>query len=200
MDMSEIRQNNLRNNEKIKEAIKTILKEIGEDPDREGLQRTPFRWAKAAEEWFGGYNKDPKEVLNRTFSEKYDNMVIMRDISFFSFCEHHIIPFYGTVDIAYIPNKYITGLDKLIKLVEIYSRRLQIQERLTEEIANAIWKILKPKGVMVIVKAKHLCIGSRETRNQTTDTVTSAIRGVFANPPKGHNPREEFLNIIGRLK
>lgn len=179
MEMIEIRKEGLRNNKKIQKAITTILEEIGENPKREGLQRTPFRVAKAYEEWFGGYEKKAEDVLNRTFTQKYDSIILMKDISFFSFCEHHMIPFYGTVDIAYIPNKYITGLDKLVKLVEIHSRRLQLQERLTEDIANDLYKILKPKGVAVIVKAKHLCIGSRETRNQTTYTTTSAVKGIF---------------------
>jgi len=192
MDMSEIRQNNLRNNEKIKEAIKTILKEIGEDPDREGLQRTPFRWAKAAEEWFGGYNKDPKEVLNRTFTEKSD-LVIEGPIQFYSMCEHHIAVFYGHIWIGYVPNKYVTGLDKLIKLVEIYSRRLQIQERLTQQIADAMMEYLDCKGVMVVCKGNHLCVGSRETKNQSTKTITSAVRGIFE---KDSILRAEFLSLI----
>ena len=191
MEMKEIRQD-LRNNEKLKDAVKVILTEIGEDANREGLERTPFRYAKACEEWFGGYNKNPEEILDRVFSEKYDSMVIMRNISFFSHCEHHCTPFFGSVDIAYIPDKYVTGLDKLIKLVEIFAKRLQIQERLTEQIADSIWKILNPKGVMVIIKAKHLCIGSRETRNQTTDTITSAIRGCF----EKQEIRMEALNLL----
>jgi len=191
MDISEIRQKGLRNNKNLQRAIRVILDEIGEKPDREGLQRTPFRYAKACEEWFGGYFKDPKKVLNRTFTEKSD-LIIEGPISFYSHCEHHISPFFGEVWVAYVPNKYITGLDKLVKLVEIYARRLQIQERLTQQIADSLMEVLKPEGCMVIVRANHLCIGSRETRNQTTRTITSAIRGVFLKPEL----RNECLQLI----
>jgi GTP cyclohydrolase I len=193
MEMEEIRQRGLRDNKKIQQAIRTILKEIGEDPDREGLQRTPYRVAKAYEEWFGGYGKDPKEVLNRSFTEKYNNMVIVKDINYYSHCEHHLAPFYGKVSIAYIPNGYVTGLDKLVKLVEIYSRRLQIQERMTDQIADAINKVLKPKGVIVVVTGIHLCMRSRETRSQDSVTVTSAVRGECMND----TVKQEALRLMG---
>ncbi len=192
MEMEEIRQKNLRNNLKIQEAVRTILQEIGEDPEREGLKRTPFRVAKAYEEWFGGYNKDPKEVLNRTFTEKSD-LVIEGPIQFYSHCEHHIAPFYGHVWIGYIPDKYVTGLDKMVKLVEIYARRLQIQERLTEQIAEGMIKGLECRGVIVVCKANHLCVGSRETKNQSTQTITSAVRGIFETDS---TLRNEFLSLI----
>ena len=191
MEQSEIRKKGLRNNKKIQEAVKVILEEIGEDIEREGLQRTPYRVAKAYEEWFGGYDKDPKEVLNRTFSEKSD-LVIEGPIKFFSHCEHHIAPFYGEIWIGYVPNEYVTGLDKMIKLVEIYARRLQIQERLTEQITEAMMNGLKPLGVMVVCKAYHLCVSSRETRNPTTYTITSAIRGIF----KHDDVKSEFMRLI----
>jgi len=193
MDMIEIRQKKLRNKLSLQNAVKRILLCIGEDPNREGLIRTPFRYAKACEEWFGGYDKSPKDVLNRQFSkENYDQMIIEGPISFYSHCEHHITPFYGSVWIGYIPRSYVTGLDKMVKLVEIYARRLQIQERMTDQIADALHKFLKCYGVMVVIRANHLCIGSRETRNQTTETVTSAVRGVF---DTNKDSRAEFLSL-----
>ena len=134
MEMVECRQN-LRDNKKIQDAVKTILEEIGEDPNREGLKRTPYRIAKAYEEWFGGYGIEAKDVLNRQFTESC-GIVLEGPISFYSHCEHHVAAFFGMVWIAYIPKKYVTGLDKLVKLVEIYSRRLQIQERLTQQITD----------------------------------------------------------------
>jgi len=192
MEMNECRQN-LRNNKKIQEAIKTILKEIGEDPNREGLERTPFRYAKAAEEWFGGYGFEAKDVLNRQFSETCNGIIMEGPISFHSHCEHHIASFWGSVFVLYIPDKYVTGLDKMVKLVEIYSRRLQIQERLTQQIADGLYNNLKCKGVMVVIKAKHLCVSSRETKNDTTLTVTSEVRGAFKEDSKA---RDEALKLI----
>jgi len=182
----------LKDNQKIQKAIKTIIEEIGDDPKREGLVRTPFRYAKACEEWFAGYDFEPKDVLNRQFTESC-GIVIEGPISFYSHCEHHIATFYGNVYIAYIPGKYVTGLDKLVKLVEIYARRLQIQERLTQQIADGLFKNLECKGVMVVIDAKHLCVSSRETKNDTTRTITSEVRGVFEDDM---NTRQETLNLI----
>jgi GTP cyclohydrolase I len=196
MDMSEIRIKNLRNNKKIQSAVRTILTEIGEDPNREGLEATPFRVAKAYEEWFGGYGKEPSEVLNRSFTES-SQLVIEGPIQFYSHCEHHTAPFFGSVWIGYIPKKYVTGLDKMVKLVEIFARRLQIQERLTQQIADAMMKELKCGGVMVVCKATHFCVGSRETKNQTTQTITSEVRGLFKT---NDILRQEFLSLIGGLK
>ena len=192
MEMTEIRQK-LRHSEELKKAVEVILKEIGETPEREGLKRTPYRYAKACEEWFGGYGKNPKDVLDRKFKTGYKitGMIIIKDISYVSFCEHHLVPFSGTVDIAYIPKKLVSGLDKFVKLVEIYARRAQIQERMAEQIADAIWKELKPIGCMIIVKGKHLCVSSRETKNSTTEMVYSALRGSF-NQSK---VRLEFLEL-----
>jgi GTP cyclohydrolase I len=181
MDMNEMRQDTLRNNLKIQDAIKTLIVEIGENPEREGLIRTPYRFAKACEEWFSGYKFGADNVLNRTFAEKSD-MIVEGGIRFYSFCEHHISPFFGKVWIAYIPNQYVTGLDKMVKLVEIYARRLQVQERLGEQIADGMMKELKPKGVMVVIRAEHFCISSRETRNPAI-TTTSVIRGCFTDLP-----------------
>jgi len=191
MNMDECRQD-LRNNKKIQSAVKTILKEIGEDPNREGLKRTPFRIAKAYEEWFGGYGFTPKDVLNRQFTESC-GIVIEGPISFYSQCEHHMAHFTGKVYIAYIPDKYVTGLDKLVKLVEIYARRLQIQERLTQQIADGLNDNLKCLGVMVVVDAKHLCVSSRETKNDTTRTITSEVRGAFK---EDLGARQEVLELI----
>jgi GTP cyclohydrolase I len=191
MESSDCRQN-LRNNKIIQESVKKILKEIGEDPEREGLKRTPFRVAKAYEEIFGGYNFEPKDVLNRQFTESC-GIIIEGPISFFSTCEHHVLPFYGNVFLAYVPKKYVTGLDKLIKLVEIYAKRLQVQERMTKQIADGLYENLDCLGVMVVVDAKHLCVSSRETRNGPTRTITSEIRGIFMNNPSA---KQEVLDLI----
>jgi len=195
MEMTECRQE-LKDNKKIQEAIKVILKEIGEDPNREGLLRTPFRYAKACEEWFAGYQFEAKDVLNRQFTESC-GIVIEGPISFFSHCEHHIAPFYGNAYVAYIPSHSVTGLDKLVKLVEIYARRLQIQERLTQQIADGLFKTLECKGVMVVITAKHLCVCSRETKNASSNTVTSEVRGVFEDDL---GAREEVLKLIDLSK
>lgn len=191
MEMSEFRQE-LKDNKKIQDAVKTILKEIGDDPNREGLQRTPFRYAKACEEWFSGYKFKPEDVLNRQFTESC-GIVIEGPISFFSHCEHHIALFYGNVYVAYIPDTHVTGLDKLVKLVEIYARRLQIQERLTQQIADGLFDTLKCKGVMVVITAKHMCVCSRETKNATSNTVTSEVRGLFEDDL---GARQEVLKLI----
>jgi len=191
MEMSECRIN-LKDNKIIQDAITTILKEIGEDPNREGLKRTPFRVAKAYEEYFSGYQFSPEDVLNRQFTESC-GIVIEGPISFYSHCEHHMVSFYGNCWIAYIPSQHVTGLDKLVKLVEIYSRRLQIQERLTQQIADGLFRTLECMGVMVIVSAKHLCVCSRETKNATSNTVTSEVRGVFENDL---GARQEVLKLI----
>jgi len=191
MEIKECRQD-LRDNKKIQSAIRTILKEIGENPDREGLKDTPYRIAKAWEEWAGGYRFKPKDVLNRQFTESC-GIVIEGPISFYSQCEHHLAPFFGTVFISYIPSKYVTGLDKLVKLVEIYARRLQVQERMTNQIADGLYNTLKCKGVMVIIDAKHLCVSSRETKNDTTRTITSEVRGAFKT---NLGARQEVLNLI----
>jgi GTP cyclohydrolase I len=195
MEIKECRQV-LRDNKGIHLAIKTILKEIGEDPEREGLKDTPFRVAKAWEEWAGGYGFEPKDVLNRQFTESC-GIVIEGPISFYSHCEHHMAPFFGTVYISYVPNQYVTGLDKLVKLVEIYARRLQIQERMTQQIADGLYNNLECLGVMVVVDAKHLCVSSRETKNDTTRTITSEVRGIFKT---NASTRQEVLDLISIAK
>lgn len=191
MEISACRQD-LRNNKKIQEAIKTILQEIGENPERDGLKRTPFRVAKAYEEFFGGYKFKPSGVLDRQFAESC-GIVVEGPISFYSTCEHHLVQFIGYVYISYLPDKYVTGLDKLVKLVEIFARRLQVQERMTNQIADGLCKNLKCKGVMVIIDAQHLCVCSRETRNDTTRTITSEVRGVFKT---NATARKEVMSLI----
>lgn len=195
MEISDFRVD-LKNNKNIQNAIKTILKEIGEDPDRDGLKRTPFRYAKACGEWFAGYKFKPYDVLDRQFTESC-GIVIEGPISFYSFCEHHIASFYGNVFIGYIPKEYVTGLDKLVKLVEIYSRRLQIQERMTKQIADGLFNHLDCLGVIVVIDAKHLCVSSRETKNDTTRTITSEIKGIFK---ENVDARQEVLNLINMCK
>ena len=169
-----------KGNEKIQQAVKTILTEIGENVNREGLKRTPERFARACSEWFGGYSITPEQVLNRNFpSEGYNDMLLVKEIEFTSFCEHHIAPFSGYVHIAVIAGKTITGLDKFVKLVDIYARRLQTQEVMTRQIGEAIKKVLHPKGIMIMVEAKHMCVGSRETKNKSVNFITTYRDGRF---------------------
>jgi len=182
----------LRTNKVIKDSIKNILKEIGEDPNREGLKRTPYRVAKAYEELFGGYKFEPKHVLNRQFAESC-GIIVEGPITFASTCEHHLLPFFGHAFLCYIPKKYVTGLDKLIKLVQIYARRLQVQERMTRQIADGLYNNLDCLGVLVLIDAKHLCVSSRETKDDTSYTQTSEVRGVFSSNPSA---KQEALDMI----
>lgn len=173
--------------------IKNILTLIGEDPEREGLQDTPKRVLKSYKEIFGGYKMDPAGVLGTTFdAEGYDSMVICKDIELFSTCEHHMIPFFGKVHIGYIPGERVVGLSKLARLADVFGRRLQIQERLTKQIADTLNEVLKPKGVMVVLEAKHMCMCARGVGKQHSSMVTSAILGVF----KETEVRNEFLGLI----
>lgn len=170
-----------------------ILSILGEDPQRDGLQKTPMRVAKAMQVLTRGYAQDAKQVLlDALFDEKYNQMVIVKDIDFFSMCEHHILPFYGKVHVAYIPNGYITGLSKIARVVDIYSHRLQVQERLTQQIGDCIQSALKPLGVMVVIEAKHMCMQMRGVEKQNSITTTSAFSGAF-NQAK---TREEFMNLL----
>lgn len=170
-----------------------ILSLLGEDPQRDGLQKTPIRVAKAMQVLTRGYAQDPKQVLlDALFDEKYNQMVIVKDIDFFSMCEHHMLPFYGKVHVAYIPNGYITGLSKIARVVDIYSHRLQVQERLTQQIGDCIQSALKPLGVMVVIEAKHMCMQMRGVEKQNSITTTSAFSGAF-NQAKN---REEFMNLL----
>lgn len=170
-----------------------VLTLLGEDPDREGLVKTPMRVAKAMQVLTRGYAMDAHKVLtDALFAEKYNQMVMVKDIDFFSMCEHHMLPFYGKAHVAYIPNGYITGLSKIARVVDIFSHRLQVQERLTQQIMDCIQDTLKPLGVMVVVEAKHMCMQMRGIEKQNSITTTSAFSGAF-NQAK---TREEFMNLL----
>jgi GTP cyclohydrolase IA len=174
--------------------VEEMLKHIGEDPGREGLQRTPHRVAKAMQFLTSGYHKDIHQVLNGAiFSEKYNEMVIVKDIDFFSMCEHHMLPFYGKAHVAYIPNGKILGLSKVPRVVEVFARRLQVQERLTQEIAETLFNALNPEGVGVVVEARHMCMMMRGVEKQNSLATTSAMMGVFRDDVK---TRQEFLTLI----
>ena len=170
-----------------------VLQLLGEDPSREGLEKTPMRVAKAMQVLTRGYTQDPHKVLtDALFAEKYDQMVIVKDIDFFSMCEHHMLPFYGKAHVAYIPNGYITGLSKVARVVDIFSHRLQVQERLTQQIKDCIQDTLHPLGPMVVVEATHMCMQMRGIEKQNSITTTSAFSGAF-NQAK---TREEFMNLV----
>ena len=178
------------------EAIRTLIRWAGDDPAREGLRDTPERVVKAYEEWFAGYDEDPIELLKRTFEEVggYDEIVLLRDIRFTSHCEHHMAPIIGRVHIGYLPDRRVVGISKLARLVEVYARRLQIQERLTAEIADSLEAVLKPQGVAVVVEASHECMTTRGVRQSDVRMVTSRMRGVFRDNPA---TRHEFLSAVG---
>ena len=172
---------------------KETLTLLGEDPAREGLEKTPMRVAKAMQVLTRGYTQDPHKVLtDALFEEKYNQMVIVKDIDFFSMCEHHILPFYGKAHVAYIPNGKITGLSKIARVVDIFSHRLQVQERLTEQVMQCINDTLKPQGVMVVIEAKHMCMQMRGVEKQNSITTTSAYSGVF----ESSKTRNEFMNLL----
>lgn len=176
-------------------VVRDLLQIIGEDPSREGLRETPARVIKAWRHWCQGYEQDPKDVL-KTFedgAEGCDEMVVVKDIELYSHCEHHMAPFFGVAHVAYIPRQRIVGLSKLARVVDIYSQRLQVQERLTNQIAKSIFEVLDPLGVGVVVEAKHFCMCSRGVGKQGSTTVTSALRGVFKDRPE---VRQEFLNLV----
>ena len=172
---------------------KAILSLLGEDPEREGLLKTPMRVAKSMQILTRGYTQDPHKVLtDALFEEQYDQMVIVKDIDFFSMCEHHMLPFYGKAHLAYIPNGHITGLSKIARVIDIFSHRLQVQERLTEQIMNCINDTLKPQGVMVVIEARHMCMQMRGVEKQNSVTTTSAYSGVF----ESMKVREEFMSLL----
>ena len=177
------------------QIIKDMLKSIGEDPDREGLLDTPKRVVKSWKEIYGGYSQSPETILERVFSnETYDQMILLKDIDFYSNCEHHLQPFFGRVHIAYVPdNQKVVGLSKLARLVECFSRRLQIQERLTQQIADSFNEIVKPKGVAVLVEGKHFCMIARGVQKQNGVMTTTALRGVFMTDP---SCRSEFFGAL----
>lgn len=179
---------------KISENVRAILSGLGEDPEREGLQRTPERVEKAMKFLTGGYTENiPKLVNGALFSVDYDEMVIVKDIEFFSMCEHHMLPFYGKAHVAYIPNGKVIGLSKIPRIVDVFARRLQVQERMTQEIAQTLMDILKPKGVAVACEAQHFCMMMRGVEKQHSATVTSAMLGEFR---ERKDTRDEFLSLI----
>ena len=179
--------------EKLAQSIQSMIGTIGEDPQREGLQKTPQRYAKALDHLTQGYNMCPKKVLNGAiFQESYDSMILVKDIELFSLCEHHMLPFFGYAHVAYIPNGKIVGLSKIARMVDVFARRLQVQERLTTQIADTLQELLEPRGVAVIVEAKHLCMMMRGVQKQNSSTTTSAFKGEF----EKEKTRGEFLRLI----
>jgi GTP cyclohydrolase I len=194
MNYERVEEYDAATTEQLSFHYKEILRLIGENPDREGLQRTPLRVAKAIQFLTQGYDLDPVEILSSAkFREDYREMVIVKDIEIYSLCEHHMIPFIGKAHVAYIPDKYITGLSKLARVVDIYARRLQVQERLTSQIKDAINITLKPLGVAVVIEAQHLCMSMRGIQKQNSVTVTSDFVGAF----EREKTRAEFLHLIG---
>ena len=179
------------------EAVRTLIRWAGDDPDREGLVGTPDRVVRAYEEFFAGYDEDPQGILRRTFEEieGYDEMVILRDIRIESHCEHHMVPIVGRAHVAYLPDKRVVGISKLARVVEIYARRLQIQEKMTAQIANLLDHVLQPRGVGVVIEAQHQCMTTRGVHKTGVTMVTSRMLGAFRD---GGETRREFLSMIGR--
>jgi len=175
-------------------AVRELLLAVGEDPDREGLKETPARVARAYQEIFAGLRQEPEDVLTTTFDLGHEEMVLVRDIEVYSTCEHHLVPFHGVAHVGYIPNTdgRITGLSKLARLVEVYARRPQVQERLTTQVADALVRILEPRGVLVVVECEHLCMSMRGVRKPGSRTVTSAVRGIMQNA----TTRAEAMSLI----
>jgi GTP cyclohydrolase I len=178
------------------EAVRTLIRWAGDDPDREGLVGTPDRVVRSYEEFFAGYGEDPREILQRTFEEidGYDEMVVLRDIRFESYCEHHVAPIIGVAHCAYLPDRRVVGISKIARVIELYAKRLQIQEKLTSQVANAIQDVLRPRGVAVVVRATHQCMTTRGIRKSGVSMVTSRMLGAFRN---NESTRREFLSMIG---
>lgn len=182
--------------EQAEAAVRTLIRWIGEDPEREGLLDTPARVVKAYEDWFSGYREDPEEFLRRTFEETdgYDEMVVLKNIRFESFCEHHMAPVIGRAHVGYLPAKRVVGISKLARVVDAFARRLQIQEKLTAQIANTMRDVLLPRGVAVVIEAQHQCMTTRGVHKTGVSLVTSRMLGAFRDD---HATRREFLSIIG---
>lgn len=181
--------------DKIKQFTREFIEYIGDDPDRDGLEDTPDRFAKAWDQLYSGYKKNPEDVMTVFDDENYDEMIVVKDIEFYSTCEHHLIPFYGKVHVGYIPNGKIIGLSKIPRIVEIFTRRLQNQERITQQIAKALEDALGPKGVGVIVEAQHMCMMARGVEKQHTVVTTSSVKGLFKTNDK---TRAEFFKHLER--
>ncbi len=181
-------------NDPLMPLVESMLKELGEDPGRDGLERTPLRVAAAMRFFTSGYDQDPVAILNNAlFEVSYDEMVVVKDIDFYSLCEHHMIPFFGRIHVGYVPNGKVVGLSKIPRLVEMLSRRLQVQERLTTQVAEAVEQVLEPKGVAVIAEAIHLCMMMRGIQQQNASAITSSMRGAFKSDSK---TRSEFMDLI----
>lgn len=194
IEKPDLQQTSQQQMERMTDAVRTLLEGVGEDPEREGLLKTPQRVAKAMQFLTSGYNQSLEDIVNGAiFDEGHDEMVLVRDINLFSLCEHHMLPFMGKAHVAYIPNQKVVGLSKLARIVEMYSRRLQVQERLTRQVAEAVQSILEPKGVAVVIEATHMCMVMRGVQKPGSWTVTSAMVGVFEQEQK---TREEFFNLI----
>ena len=184
----------MSNDQAFEQTITEVLKHIGEDPTREGLIKTPSRVAKALQFLTEGYGQDPKEILNQAlFTSSNDEMVLVRDIEFYSMCEHHMLPIIGRAHVAYIPDGKVVGLSKIPRIVNVFARRLQIQEQMTEQIADAILETIKPKGVAVVLHARHMCMEMRGVQKINSTTVSSALRGLFK---RDERTRSEFYNLI----
>lgn len=183
---------------KVEGLFRDLIVELGENPGREGLRRTPLRVREAMEFFTSGYNQDINDILKEAvFTTDYDEMVIVRDIDIYSMCEHHLLPFFGKAHVAYIPNKKILGLSKIVRIVEMFSRRFQVQERLTKQIADTLDAALNPLGVGVVIEAQHLCMMMRGVEKQNSMAITSAMLGSFRNRPQTRN---EFLQLIGKMR
>ncbi len=179
----------------VEEAVRVLLRHIGEDPEREGLRRTPARFVRALEFLTRGYNEDPKVSINGALftEEEYQEMILCKDLDFYSLCEHHLLPFFGKAHVAYLPNRRIVGLSKLARMVEMYARRLQVQERLTTQVAQTIMDEIEPLGVAVVLEAEHMCMRMRGVEKQNSFVTTSAMLGVFR---KNVETRQEFMNLL----
>ena len=178
----------------IESLVRELLQQLGEDPDREGLMKTPQRVARSLSFLTRGYSQEPREVINDAlFTEDYQEMIVLRDLDFFSLCEHHILPFFGKAHVAYIPKHHIVGISKLARLVDVYSRRLQVQERMTTQIANTLMDTLDPLGVAVVLQAEHLCMRMRGVEKQNSVVVTSAMLGAFRTQQE---TRQEFMTFV----
>ncbi|MBM4243165.1 MAG: GTP cyclohydrolase I FolE [Deltaproteobacteria bacterium] len=178
--------------------VKAILDELGEDPEREGLLKTPARVARALRELTRGYKQDPEAIINGAlFTEDYSEMIVMKDVDFYSMCEHHMLPFFGKAHIAYLPKGRIVGISKLARLVDVFARRLQVQERMTTQVAQLLMEKLAPEGVAVVVEAEHLCMRMRGVEKQNSYVVTSAMLGVFR---ENQETRDEFMTLIGHRR
>ena len=196
--MDQIKKMTKNNLDRIEELISELLIQIGEDPTREGILRTPSRVAKAWKFLAKGYQQNLDEIINNAvFTEDYDEMVTIKDIDFFSLCEHHLLPFFGKAHVAYIPDGKIIGLSKIPRIVDMFSRRLQVQERMTHEIADTLNSVLSPKGVAVVVEGEHMCMQMRGVEKQNSYATTSSMTGLFRQDSR---TREEFLNIISMKK